>query len=300
MSNRASQSLEIRGRQFAWGRRSYVMAIINATPDSFSGDGIYEAGQSSNVLQSATAQALAAEAEGADILDIGGESTRPGAVPVDSDEEIQRVVPLIRAIRASSDLPISIDTYKASVAEAALEAGADIVNDVWGLRADPDLAAVVSARQVPVILMHNRSTPKNAALAGQLGSHYVGVEYDDLLADMQSELMGSVSLARVAGIEDSKIVLDPGLGFGKTAGQNLELLDRCNEIKDLGFPMLIGSSRKSFIGLTLDLPPEERLEGTAATTAIAVDRGADILRVHDVREMVRVARMSDAIVRRSP
>jgi len=278
-----------------WGGRSYVMAILNATPDSFSGDGLLALGGVAEAL----AAAEAAIEGGADILDLGGESTRPGAAPIDAATELGRVLPILRALRrAHPRLPISVDTSKAEVAEAALAEGADWINDVWGLRADPRLAAVVAAAGAPVVLMHNRSTPAQVALRDRVGGFYREVHYDDLIAELRQALLGSVAIARDAGIAEDRIVLDPGLGFGKTPAQNLELLDRLAELRDLGFPLLVGSSRKSFIGLTLDLPPGERLEGTAATVAVAITRGADVLRVHDVKVMTRVARMTDAIVRR--
>ena len=238
-------------------------------------------------------------AAGADILDMGGESTRPGSQPVDAEEELRRVLPVIRAIAAEfPDALISIDTYKAAVAEAALQAGASMINDVWGLRADPDLAGVAASHQVPVVLMHNRSKPANVEVRERLGKAYLGAEYQDLLEDVKRELLESVAIARSAGIPDERIILDPGIGFGKTVGQNLELINRLDEIRGLGFPVLLGPSRKSFIGYTLDLPPDQRLEGTAAAVAIGIARGADIVRVHDVEAMLRVARMTDAIVRR--
>ncbi|MBC8332091.1 MAG: dihydropteroate synthase [Anaerolineae bacterium] len=278
---------------FSWGARTYVMGILNITPDSFSGDGLMSPSPTS-----ALEQARHFITAGADILDVGGESTRPGAEPVDEIEELKRVLPVIRALAAEfSDVLISIDTYKASVAEAALEAGAHLVNDVWGLRADPELAAVVKRFNVPVILMHNRSNPKTAEIRDRLGGRYVGVEYADLLEDVKRELLESVAIARAAGIPDEKIILDPGIGFGKTIEQNLELLNRLGEIRALGYPILLGPSRKSFIGYTLDLPPDQRLEGTAATISVGITRGADIIRVHDVLEMARVAHMSDAIIR---
>ena len=233
------------------------------------------------------------------MLDIGGESTRPGAQTVSAEEELERVIPVIRAIAAEFPAAvISIDTYKATVAQAALEAGAHLVNDVWGLWADPALADVVARHNVPVVLMHNRSKPSNAQVQAQLGGRYVGVEYTNLIANVKAELMESVAGARAAGIRDEKIILDPGIGFGKTVEQNLELLNRLDEIRALGFPVLLGPSRKSFIGYTLNLPPDQRVEGTAAAVAIGIARGADIVRVHDVEMMTRVARMTDAIVRR--
>lgn len=285
--------LRIKNTLFEWGTRTYVMGILNLTPDSFSGDGLAEFDQDA-------ALRLAGDfvRSGVDILDIGGESTRPGAAQVSAQEEMDRVLPLISLLAGEFKSIISIDTYKAEVAEAALKEGADIVNDVWGLRADPMLGKIAAAAGVPVILMHNRSNPSNAAIKEQLGGRYIGVEYDDLVEDVKSELMESISLAHKAGIPDQKIILDPGIGFGKTVPQNLELLDRLDEIRELGYPVLLGPSRKSFIGYTLDLPPDDRVEGTAAAVAIGIVRGADIIRVHDVPEMIRVSRMTDALVRR--
>ncbi|MBS1249030.1 MAG: Dihydropteroate synthase [Chloroflexi bacterium] len=288
-------SLKINNRTFEWGTRTYIMGILNVTPDSFSGDGLI---QGEDVIQAALEQAGGFIEAGADILDVGGESTRPGAETVSVEEELARVLPVVKKLDAEFDALISIDTYKAQVAEDALQAGACMVNDVWGLRADPDLAKVVAQYDVPVILMHNRSTPGSAEIREQLGGRYVGVEYEDLLEDVKRELMESVALAKKAGIPDAHILLDPGIGFGKTVSQNLELLNRMDEIRELGYPILWGPSRKSFIGYTLDLPPSERVEGTAATVAVGVIRGGDIVRVHDVSEMARVARMTDALVRR--
>ena len=277
---------------FRWGQRTYVMGILNVTPDSFSGDGLVGQG-----VKGAVEQARAFVKAGVDILDVGGESTRPGADPVSPDQELNRVLPVIERLSEEFETLISIDTYKALVAEKALARGADLVNDVWGLRADPELKTVISEHQVPVILMHNRSDPSNAQIKEQLGGRYVGVEYEDLLQDVKRELMESVQIAREAGIPEKHIILDPGIGFGKTVNQNLKLLNRLDEIRGLGYPVLLGPSRKSFIGYTLDLPPEERVEGTAATVSIGIDRGADIIRVHDVAQITRVAKMTDAIVR---
>jgi dihydropteroate synthase len=271
------------------------MGILNVTPDSFSGDGLV---QEADSVAAAVTRGLEMLAHGADILDVGGESTRPGAEPVSEKEEIRRVVPVIRALRAETNVLISIDTSKAAVARAALDAGADIVNDVWGLRADQDLAQVVADAGSPVILMHNRSQRKHVQIDAALGGRYVGMEYDALIEDIKRELGVSIDLAHQAGITDDRIILDPGVGFGKTVEQNLEIIDLLDEIKAMGYPLLLGTSRKSFIGYTLDLPPAQRAEGTAATTAIGIDRGADIIRVHDVLINARVARMTDAIVRR--
>lgn len=288
------KAVQIGKQTFDWGSRTYVMGILNITPDSFSGDGL-AAGD--DAVAAALAQARGFIEAGADILDVGGESTRPGAQTIDADEEIARVVPVIRALAAETEIPISIDTYKAETAAAALDAGASLINDVWGLRADPALGRLAAARGVPIILMHNRSNPQNAELRERLGGRYVGVEYTNLLEEIKSELIGSVELARAAGVSDEQIILDPGIGFGKTREQNLELLNRTDEICALGFPVLVGPSRKSFIGYTLDLPPDQRVEGTAAAAAVAITRGADIIRVHDVQALVRVARMTDAIIR---
>ena len=328
-------SLTIGSHTFTWGERTYVMGILNITPDSFSGDGLLSPLRSTSMglpmgegvgVRGVARRFLAA---GADILDIGGESTRPGSQPVDAEEEIQRVLPAIRAIASEfPDALISIDTCKAAVAEAALRAGAHLINDVWGLRADPELAAVAARAKAPVVLMHNQSNPAEVVpvpargevvpvpargevvpvpargevvpVPGRetgLGKAYAGAEYENLLEDVKRELMDSVAIARSAGIPDERILLDPGIGFGKTIQQNLELINRLDEIRLLGFPILLGPSRKSFIGYTLDLPPDQRLEGTAAAVAVGITRGADILRVHDVEAMVLVARMTDALVR---
>ena len=286
-----------------WGERTYVMGILNLTPDSFSGDGLFvpstfPSSFSPEEEQPGMKEARRFLAAGVDILDIGGESTRPGSQPVEAEEELHRVLPTLRAIAAGfPDALISIDTYKAVVAEEALKAGAAIVNDIWGLRADPDLARVVAQYQAAVVLMHNRSKPANVEVRERLGKAYLGAEYQDLLEDVKRELQESVAIAHSAGIPDERIILDPGLGFGKTVGQNLELINRLDEIRALGFPVLLGPSRKSFIGYTLNLPPDQRLEGSAASVAIGIARGADIVRVHDVEPIQRVAHMTDAIVR---
>lgn len=286
------KDLTVNDFTFKWGSRTYVMGILNITPDSFSGDGL--ADQS---LDAILVQAGEFADAGVDILDVGGESTRPGAQQVSEAEELDRVLPVVEALAAEFDTLISIDTYKAGVGKQAVQAGASIINDVWGFMVDPELAVVAREANLPVILMHNRSNPNNAAIKEKLGGRYIGVEYDDLLEDVKSELLESVAVAHQAGIPDEHIILDPGIGFGKTVEQNLELLNRLGEIRALGYPVLLGPSRKSFIGYTLDLPPEERMEGTAAAISVGITRGADIVRVHDVQEMVRTARMTDAIVR---
>ncbi|HXV43213.1 MAG TPA: dihydropteroate synthase, partial [Anaerolineae bacterium] len=238
--------------------------------------------------------------EGAHILDVGGESTRPGAEPVDAETELRRVVPVIQALRQELDLPISIDTYKAEVAATALDAGAHLVNDVWGLRMDAALAGLCAQRGAPVVVTHNRSRPRNAVQEARLGGRYVGTVYEDLLADVAAELQTSINLAKAAGVPDEHIIIDPGIGFGKTVEQNLTLLNHLDSFKALGYPILLGTSNKSFIGYTLNTSPDDRLEGTAATVAVGIVRGADIIRVHRVKEISRVARMTDAIVRQRP
>jgi dihydropteroate synthase len=280
------------------------MGIVNITPDSFSGDGLLGKREASglhgtNYVDSALSKARMIVAEGVDFIDIGGESTRPGAAPVTLEEEMERVIPVIRAISRELDAIISIDTYKSNVAEQAIINGARMVNDVWGLHADPQLAEVVAKYNAPVILMHNRSSWAHASIKEHLGGRYIGIPYDNLIEDIKKELLESVEIGLKAGISKDSIILDPGIGFGKTVEQNLELLNRIDEIRELGYPVLIGPSRKSFIGYTLDLPPDERIEGTAAAVAAGIMRGADIIRVHDVGFMSRVARMTDAIVRRS-
>lgn len=285
MSGEAVQgTMDIGGRRFAWGSRTWVMGIVNVTPDSFSGDGLdYN-------VDAAVRQALAFEAEGADIVDIGGESSRPpgsvygeGAAAVPLDEELARVLPVIERLRGALGVPVSVDTTKAEVARQAVEAGASLINDVWGLQRDPALADVAAATGVPIVLMHNQH----------------GTAYRDLIPDVIASLRASVAAATARGVPRERIIVDPGFGFGKTPAHNLELIRRLRDIRDaLGLPALVGVSRKSTIGTVLGgLPPDERVEGTAAAVALAIAGGADIVRVHDVRAMARVARMSDAIVR---
>jgi dihydropteroate synthase len=278
------QSMRIGGCEFRWGERTYVMGVLNVTDDSFSGDGL--AGEP----DLAVARALAFQDAGADLIDIGAESTRPqgavygdGAAPVSVEEELRRVIPLILRLKERLRIPISIDTYKAEVARQAIDAGAGLINDVWALKRDPDLAGVAAESGVPIILMHNQR----------------GVHYRDLLPDVADDLRRSMEQAETAGVPREQILVDPGIGFGKTPAHNLELLRRLAEFKAaLGRPLVVGTSRKSTIGVVLGgLPPEERMEGTAATVALAIAQGADMVRVHDVKEMVRVSRMSDAIVR---
>lgn len=289
------KSLSLGKNTFDWGSRTYVMGILNVTPDSFSGDGILE---QKDPVKAALEQARAYLIGGADILDVGGESTRPGAAPLSAGDEDERVIPILQAlVREFPDMIISIDTYKAEVARQALKAGAHIVNDVWGLRADEQLAEVAATHGAALILMHNRSDPGAIQVRGGLGNAYQAAEYQHLVEDVKRELMFSVQLARQAGVPDAHIILDPGIGFGKTREQNMQLIMHLSDIRALGFPVLFGPSRKSFIGYTLDLPPGERVEGTAAAVTIGIMHGGDIVRVHDVPQMVRVAKMTDAFIR---
>lgn len=293
--------MQIGKRTFSWGKKTYIMGIINVTKDSFSGDGLITDNNDldypklvGNVLE--TAKHFIAM--GVDILDVGAESTRPGAEPVAASDEVSVLVPVIHALSQSFNVPISVDTYKSIVANAAIEAGADLVNDVWGLKADEGMADVLVQSGLPVVLMHNRSSWAHAEIKEKLGGRYIDMEYDDLLSDVKRELLESVELAHQAGVPDDKIILDPGIGFGKTVEQNLELIRRLEEIRALGYPVLLGPSRKSFIGYTLDVPPGERLAGTAASVAVGICNGADIVRIHDVEFMAQVARMTDAIERK--
>lgn len=260
------------------GSRTIIMGILNVTPDSFSDGGRYDR------VEEALAQAYRMAEQGADIIDIGGESTRPGHREITAEEELQRVIPVIQALKKehSFKLPLSIDSYKVKVAEAALAAGVEMLNDVWGLKKENGLGAVAARYKVPICLMHNRNN----------------TDYADLIPDIVADLEGSVALAHQAGIEDSDIMIDPGIGFGKDLAQNLEVMRRLSELCCLGYPLLLGTSRKSLIGKTLDLPADQRLEGTAATVACGIAAGAAIIRVHDVLEMKRVAIMTDAMTRR--
>jgi dihydropteroate synthase len=279
---------------FPWGKQTYIMGIINVTPDSFSGDGLLK---QQDFVGKALEQARRFKAAGVHILDIGAESTRPGAEPVGQEEELERLLPVIQALVSEHlETPLSLDTYKAQVAEAGLKAGVNWINDIWGLKADPRMAGIVHKYQAPVILMHNRSQPANPELVIKLSSYPLGTDYQDLIQDVGNELLQSVALAHTAGIPDDLIILDPGIGFGKTVEQNMELIARLDEIRALGYPVLLGLSRKSFIGKTLDLPPDQRLEGTLAAVGVGILRGADIIRVHDVEATVRFSRMMDAII----
>ncbi len=286
--------LTLGSKTFNWGSRTYLMGIINVTPDSFSGDGVL---QHQNWVDRAVQHALDQVKAGADILDIGGESTRPGSQPVTLEEELQRVIPAIKAIAQQVSIPISIDTYKAEVARQAIQAGALLVNDVWGLQRDPEMATVISQTEAAVILVHNCSQALKTQQQSQLGGRYIGIDYIDLIQEIRAGLAKCINQALAAGIAPDRIMIDPGIGFGKTVEQNLHLINHLDKFQDLRYPLLVGPSRKSFVGYTLNLPPEERLEGTAAAVALCIDRGADLVRVHDVAAMTRVSRIADAISR---
>ncbi len=263
-----------RNATFHWGERTYAMGIVNVSPDSFSGDGL-------DSVDAAVAQAQRFVTEGVDILDVGGESTRPGSSPISVDEELRRVIPVLERLIGKVKVPLSVDTYKFDVARKALDAGAEMINDIWGLKKEPRLAKLAADRGAPIILMSNqRDKPRR-----------------NIVSAVIEDLKRSIDLALDSGVPWENIIVDPGIGFGKTLEQNLELARRLDELKVLGRPILLGTSRKSMIGLILDLPPEQRLEGTAATIAIGIAKGADMVRLHDVREMIRVCRMSDAIIR---
>ena len=264
------------GMEFNWGERTFIMGVVNITPDSFSGDGL------GNDIDAALAQSRRFIQEGADIIDVGGESTRPESAPISVDEELKRVIPLIDKLVKEATVPISIDTYRAEVARGALEAGAVMVNDVWGLRRDPKLAEVAAEWGVPLVITSNQRE----------------TAYDEILPEVIASLRRGINLALDAGVAWENIIIDPGIGFGKTVEGNLELIRRLGELRVLGRPILLGTSRKSVIGLVLDLPVDQRLEGTAATIAVGIANGADMVRVHDVLQMVRVSKMTDAIVRR--
>ncbi|MFE7064923.1 dihydropteroate synthase [Sutcliffiella sp. NPDC057660] len=258
------------------GEKTLIMGILNATPDSFSDGGKY------NHIEAAVERAKELIDHGADIIDIGGESTRPGSLYVEVEEELERVIPIISALAKKIKVPISIDTYKAEVAKRAVEAGATIINDVWGAKADPDMAKVAAEYGVPIILMHNRKERK----------------YAQLIPDMISDLYESITIAKQAGVKEENIVLDPGIGFAKTQEDNLDVMNALEHFTSLGYPVLLGTSRKSFIGHVLDVPPQERMEGTGATVCLGIQKGCQIVRVHDVKEIARMAKMMDAMLQR--
>ena len=263
---------EIGGHRFDWGSRTYVMGIVNVTPDSFSGDGL------GSDVDAAVAQGLRMVGEGADMLDVGGESTRPGHVPITTAEEVARTEDVVRRLAREAGVPVSIDTYKEEVAKLAIAAGATIVNDVWGLTRSPALADLAASSGSALVLMHNQD-----------GTEYTG----DIMEEIKRFLTAAAARAIASGVPKEKVIVDPGIGFGKTADQNWEVMRRLDELKQIGQPILIGTSRKSFIGRLLDLPVDDRVEGTAATVVAAVLRGADIVRVHDVLPMKRAVRAAD-------
>lgn len=261
--------------QFDFSKKTYIMGILNVTPDSFSDGGKY------NDVERAVARAIEMVEQGADIIDIGGESTRPGYEYVEIEEEIQRVAPIISAIKKELDVPISIDTYKGEVAKAALEAGADIINDIWGAKKDPNMAKLAVQYHAPIILMHNRDNK----------------DYNNLIEDMKKDLQESIDLCLREGVKKEQIILDPGVGFAKTYEHNLLVMKHLEKFHSLGYPILLGTSRKSFIAKTLDLPVDERVEGTGATVCLGIAKGCHIVRVHDVKEMSRMAKMMDAMLK---
>lgn len=264
--------------------RTHIMGILNVTPDSFSdGGNFYE-------VEQAVARGIQMAAEGADIIDIGAESTRPGAEPVSTEEELNRLLPVLKQLLRATTVPISVDTYKSAVAEAALKSGAHIINDISGLRFDPRMTEVIARYQAPVVIMHIKGEPKNM----QIDPHY-----EDVMGDIASYLAESIRLAELAGIKKENIIVDPGIGFGKRLEDNYEIIRRLSELKNLGCPILIGPSRKSFLGKVLNLPPAERLEGTMAAVALAIHNGADIVRVHDVTAARRVCQIADMIIGKS-
>lgn len=265
--------MKIGSRDFPLDNRTYVMGILNVTPDSFSDGGRH------NSLERAVDHALRMIDEGADIIDIGGESTRPNYTMISEEEEISRVIPVIEALRKKTDIPISIDTYKSKVADLACQAGADLINDIWGLKYDPDMIKIAAKHKVAVCLMHNRRA----------------IDYKDFYRDIVTDLEESIRIALDGGVPKQSIIIDPGIGFAKTYEMNLYLLGHLDKLHELGYPILLGSSRKSVIGLTLNEPIENRLEGTIATTTIAVMQGCQFIRVHDVKENIRAIRMTEAI-----
>jgi len=268
------------GKLFQWGKRTYIMGIINLSPDSFAGDGL-------GGVEPAVDRAKRMAAEGADVIDVGGESTRPGSAPISVDEELSRVIPVLERLTKEISVPLSVDTYKLKVVREALDAGVNMINDIWGLKKEPKLAELAAQREAAIILMSNQRdiSPDH------------DVTFPDIMSVLISDLQRAIQQALVSGVSRENIIIDPGIGFGKTQEQNLEVVRRLEELEVLGRPVLIGTSRKSVIGRVLDLPSDQRLEGTAATVAIGIAKGADIVRVHDVKEVARVCKMSDAVIR---
>ncbi|WP_096156034.1 MULTISPECIES: dihydropteroate synthase [Bacillus] len=267
-------NIKCHSHELSFKEKTLIMGILNVTPDSFSDGGRY------NEIEAAVHHAKQLIKDGAHIIDVGGESTRPGATIVSEEEELKRVIPIIEALAKEIDVPVSIDTYKAEVAKKAVEAGASIINDVWGAKADPNMAKVAAELNVPIILMHNRDNS----------------QYDDLISDMISDLFESVQLVKDAGVKDEMIILDPGIGFAKSMDDNLAVMRELDRFTSLGYPLLLGTSRKRFIGHVLDLPADARMEGTGATVCLGIERGCHIVRVHDVKEIARMAKMMDAML----
>lgn len=276
VERRVLMVLQIKGKSFRWTDRTYIMGILNATPDSFSDGGNF------NTIEKAVQRAKLMESAGADIIDIGGESTRPDHKSISAEEEMDRVIPIVRAVREKVQIPISIDTYKSETAEAAIEAGANIINDIWGAKKDPHIASIATKYNVPLILMHNRDNKR----------------YESLIDEIITDLNVSIEIAKKAGVKDEQIILDPGIGFGKTLEHNFIVMNRLDEIKRiLQYPLLLGASRKSFITQVLPLAPEDRDNATGATTCLGIVKGANIVRVHDVKRTVELAKMMDAMVK---
>ncbi|WKB35945.1 dihydropteroate synthase [Terrilactibacillus sp. S3-3] len=269
------QELIVRKKRLNYREKTVIMGILNVTPDSFSDGGRF------NQIDRAVEHALAMENDGADIIDIGGESTRPGHTPTPLKEELERVIPMIEAIRKHTDIPISVDTYKAETARQALAAGADIINDIWGAKADPEMAKVASEFQAPVILMHNRHDRN----------------YTDIIKDMKQDLQESIDLVLAAGLAPEKIIIDPGIGFAKDYKENLIVMNHLEAFHELGYPILLGTSRKGFIGRTLNTTVDKRMEGTGATVCLGIAKGCQIMRVHDVKPIAQMARMMDTMLR---
>lgn len=278
---RKKYTLQVNAKSYILGQKTWIMGVINVTPDSFSDGGLYFH------KEKAVERGLDLVAEGSDILDIGGESTSPGSEPISVEEELRRVIPVISALRKKTDTLISIDTTKSEVAEAALDAGADMINDISSFRVDFKLLSLAAQKKVPLILMHMKGTPKTM----QVNPHY-----KDLLSEVKSFLEAKIKTAQAHGVQKDKIIIDPGIGFGKKLADNLTLINKLNFLKDLDRPILVGASRKSFIGRILDLPPHERIEGTIASAVLSIIQGAHILRVHDVASIKRAVLVAEAII----
>lgn len=274
---RPIKTIRFKDKSLTFGERTLIMGILNLTPDSFSDGGEFVS------VDRAVARAQEMIAQGADVIDLGGESSRPGHTQITAEEEKNRVIPVIRRLAAESDVLLSLDTIRAEVADEAIKNGVHIINDIWGLQGDPEMANVVARHQVPIVIMHNQS----------------GAEYTDLLPDMLAFFKKSIDIALAAGLSEDLIILDPGIGFGKTPQQNIEVMGHLEGIISLGYPVLLATSRKSTLGLILDLPPKDRMEGTVATTVLGIAQGVDMVRVHDVQENYRAAKVADAIIRRN-